>query len=222
MSLAILQIVLLIFLKKALLIAIMIQTKYKILPSLTAEQDAYDITYYITATNYASALNNIIVSDGLTNWNKEAFNESDYPHKAVDVSIITIKTVQNPGVFAYNSNGNAVSESNNVFINGSKWKAAGTKVINNQEMFEVATNEYVPIKDTTVGANGVITINYTSGYGVMGYHLNGSPISGSNSTFKTGTSWATDEAAVINGEVMYRVATDEYIPKEYTQFENGK
>lgn len=177
---------------------------------------------YATATNYASALNNIIVSDGLTSWDKEAFNESDYPHKAVDVSIITIKTVQNPGVFAYNSNGNAVSGSNGVFTNGSKWKTAGTKVINNQEMFEVATNEYVPIKDTTVGANGVVTINYNSGYGVMGYHLNGSPISGSNSTFKTGTSWATDGAATINGQVMYRVATDEYVPKEYTQFGNGK
>lgn len=177
---------------------------------------------YATATNYASALNNIIVSDGLTNWDKEAFNESDYPHKAVDVSVITIKTVQNPGVFAYNSNGNAVSGSNGVFTNGSKWKTAGTKVINNQEMFEVATNEYVPIKDTTVGANGVVTINYNSGYGVMGYHLNGSPISGSNSTFKTGTSWATDGAATINGQVMYRVATDEYVPKEYTQFGNGK
>ncbi|MQS77080.1 hypothetical protein FHL06_12175, partial [Lactobacillus halodurans] len=39
---------------------------------------------YATATNYASALNRIIVSDGLTSWDQEAFNQTSYPHPAVD------------------------------------------------------------------------------------------------------------------------------------------
>jgi len=89
-------------------------------------------------------------------------------------------------------------------------------------MYEVAPNEYIPMKYTTVGADGTVTINYTEGYGVMGFHLDGSSVAGSNLVLKTGTVWKTSGAAMINGEIMYQIATDEYVPKEYTQFGNGQ
>lgn len=177
---------------------------------------------YATAVNYASALNNIIVSDGLTNWDQEAFNATSFPHNAIDESVITIQYIQNYGVLAYNADGNSISGSNSTFLHGTKWKTAGTKVINGEEMLEVATNEYIPLKYTTIGADGTVTINYTEGYGVMGYHLDGSSVSGSNSVLKTGTTWKTSGAAMINGQIMYKIASDEYVPKEYTQYGNGK
>ncbi|KRN99071.1 glycoside hydrolase family 73 protein [Companilactobacillus kimchiensis] len=177
---------------------------------------------YATAVNYAASLNNIIVSDGLTSWDQEAFNTTDFPHNAVDESVITIQYVQNYGVLAYNSEGNSIGGSNQTFLHGTKWRTAGTKVINGEEMLQVSTDEYIPLKYTTIGADGTVTINYTQGYGVLGYHLDGSSIGGSNSVLKTGSVWKTDGAATINGQIMYKIATDEYVPKEFTQFGNGK
>ncbi len=177
---------------------------------------------YATATNYASVLNNIIASDGLTSWDQEAFNQTEYPHNAVDTSVITIKYVQNYGVLAYNDSGASIGGTNKTFIDGTKWQTAGSKVINGEEMYQVSPNEYIPMKYTTVGADGTVTINYTQGYGVLGYHLDGSSISGSNQVLKTGSVWKTSGAAMINGQIMYQIATDEYVPKEYTQFGNGK
>lgn len=177
---------------------------------------------YATSNTYSSSLNGIIAQFGLTSWDQEAFNETDFPHTAVDTSSITIKYVPNYGVLAFNDSGNSIGGSNKTFIDGTKWKTAGSKVINGEEMYEVATNEYVPKKYTTVGADGTVTINYTEGYGVMGYHLNGNSVSGSNLVLKTGTVWKTSGAAMINGQMMYKIATDEYVPKEYTQFGNGK
>jgi len=177
---------------------------------------------YATAPNYVSTIINIIEEYGLSSWDQEAFNETDFPHTAVDTSSITIKYVPNYGVLAFNDSGNSIGGSNKTFIDGTKWKTAGSKVINGEEMYQVSPNEYVPKKYTTVGADGTVTINYTEGYGVMGYHLNGNSVSGSNSVLKTGTVWKTSGAAMINGQMMYKIATDEYVPKEFTQFGNGK
>ncbi|WP_129045450.1 glycoside hydrolase family 73 protein [Companilactobacillus metriopterae] len=176
---------------------------------------------YATASNYAYALQATIEEYNLTKWDQEAFNGGDFPENAVDMSVITINYVPNYGVNAYNSSGEYVSGSNQVFKNGTSWKTSGSQVINGQEMYEVATNEYIPVSDTTEYNNGVVVVNYQPNYGVLGYRLDGSSIPGSNSVLKTGTTWKTDGAALINGQVMYRIASDEYIPKEYTQFGNG-
>jgi len=183
---------------------------------------AQDLKYYATDPDYVSDIINIIQEYGLTSWDQEAFNETDFPHTAIDTSTITIQYVPNYGVLAYNDSGNSIGGTNTVFIDGSKWKTAGSAVINGEEMYEVAPNEYIPMKYTTVGADGTVTINYTEGYGVMGFHLDGSSVAGSNLVLKTGTVWKTSGAAMINGEIMYQIATDEYVPKEYTQFGNGQ
>lgn len=177
---------------------------------------------YATDPNYVQTVINIIEEYGLSSWDQEAFNQTDFPKNAIDSTVITIQYAKSAGAFAFDENGNAISGSNSTFVNGSKWKTAGTKVIANQEMFKVATHEYVPLKDTTIGADGTVTINYSQGYGVSGYHLNGSPVAGSNGVLKTGTSWATSGAAYINGQIMYKIATDEYVPKEFTQYGNGR
>jgi len=183
---------------------------------------AQALKYYATDPDYVSDIINIIQEYGLTSWDQEAFNETDFPHTAIDTSTITIQYVPNYGVLAYNDSGNSIGGTNTVFIDGSKWKTAGSAVINGEEMYEVAPNEYIPMKYTTVGADGTVTINYTEGYGVMGFHLDGSSVAGSNLVLKTGTVWKTSGAAMINGEIMYQIATDEYVPKEYTQFGNGQ
>lgn len=177
---------------------------------------------YATAPDYVSQVIGTIESNGLSSWDQEAFNQNNYPHQAVDTSTITIKYVPGYGVLGYDDGGNSISNSNKTFIDGSQWKTAGTKVINGEEMYKVATNEYIPMKYTTVGANGTVTINYAQGYGVMGYHLDGSSVAGSNLVLKTGSIWKTSGAAMINGQIMYKIATDEYVPKEFTQYGNGK
>jgi len=177
---------------------------------------------YATSKVYTRSLNGIISSFGLTSWDQEAFNETDFPHAAVDTSVITIKYIQNYGVLAFNDSGASIGGSNKTFIDGTKWQTAGSKIINGEEMYQVSPNEYIPKQYTTIGADGTVTINYTQGYGVLGYHLNGASIPGSNQTLKTGSVWKTSGAATINGQIMYKIATDEYVPKEFTQFGNGK
>lgn len=62
----------------------------------------------------------------------------------------------------------------------------------------------------------IATIVYVPGYGVLGFRGSGVSIKGSNSVFKDGTKWKTFGSKVINGEEMYLVGNDEYIPKRYT------
>ena len=183
---------------------------------------AQSLKAYATDPNYVNTIINTIEMYGLNSWDNEAFNQTDFPHTAVDTSVITIKYIQNYGVLAFHSSGASIGGSNKTFIDGTKWQTAGSKVINGEEMYQVSPDEYIPMKYTTVGADGTVTINYTQGYGVLGYHLNGASIPGSNQTLKTGSVWKTSGAAMINGQIMYQIATDEYVPKEFTQFGNGK
>lgn len=180
---------------------------------------------YATDPNYASTIISIVQQYGLQAWDQEAFNGTTepFPHHAIDTSVITVKyDVNNHGDLAYNGAGQPLAASRQAaFPNGSAWRTTGSKIILNQEMFRVSTDEYIPLQYTTVGYDRVITINYYPNYGVNAYDHNGNQISNSNKVFITGSRWRTDMALMINGQIMYRVSTDEYIPKQYTQFGNG-
>lgn len=147
----------------------------------------------------------------------------NYPHKAISTSVITMKYGNNHGNLVYNGQGQPLSISRQSdFPNGSSWKSSAIRIINNQEMFQVSSDEYIPLIYTSIGFDKVITINYFPGYGVCCYDSNGNMNSESNKRFKTGTQWKFADQRIINGRIMYQVSTDEYIPKEYTQFGDGK
>lgn len=66
------------------------------------------------------------------------------------------------------------------------------------------------------------TIVYTPGYGVLSFNDSGASNKGSNYKFKDGTKWKTFGSKIINGEEMYLVGNNEYIPKRYTDhYDNG-
>lgn len=65
-------------------------------------------------------------------------------------------------------------------------------------------------------ARNVVTIQNGPSTGIAGWNGKGKIIAGSNSTLRNNTSWQTDGIKIINGLPMYKVATDEYIPKKYT------
>lgn len=68
----------------------------------------------------------------------------------------------------------------------------------------------------------IAEIVYKPGYGVLGFNGSGKSISGSNYKFKDGTKWKTFGSKVINGEEMYLVGNNEYVPKRYTNhYDNG-
>lgn len=75
---------------------------------------------------------------------------------------------------------------------------------------------------TTQESEDIAQIVYKPGYGVLGFRSSGVSISGSNYTFKDGTKWKTFGSKVINGEEMYLVGNNEYVPKRYTDhYDNG-
>lgn len=62
----------------------------------------------------------------------------------------------------------------------------------------------------------IAEIKYVAGYGIMSFNLAGTRIADSNKKFLDGTRWKTFGSTVIDGEEMYLVGTNEYVPKKYT------
>lgn len=76
----------------------------------------------------------------------------------------------------------------------------------------------IPRQYTTLDAS-VITVNAIPQGGVNTYDLNGNF---TGTVLTSGTQWKSDQFATINGQRMYRVATNMYIPERWTQFGPGK
>ena len=91
-------------------------------------------------------------------------------------------------------------------------------MINGEEMFSIGTDYYLPRRYTNLDAS-IITINYSPGYGVKSYRKDGS---WTGNYLTTGTSFQTFGFEIINDKIMYLVGSNEYVPKQYTQFGNGK
>lgn len=82
------------------------------------------------------------------------------------------------------------------------------------------------VASTPVGTvpepENIAQIVYKPGYGVLAFQNNGQSIAGSNYKFKDGTRWKVAYTKVINGEEMYLVGNNTYIPKKYTShYDNG-
>lgn len=142
----------------------------------------------------------------------------DYPMAPINESVAIIKYDPGYGILAFHKNGQRIADSNKKFITGTKWKVLNTVIINNEEMFLVGNDTYIPRRYTNLD-DRIITVNYVPGYGVLTWHANGSS---TGKRLATGTSFKTFGKKTINGTVMYLLGNDEYIPKRYTQFGPGK
>lgn len=61
-----------------------------------------------------------------------------------------------------------------------------------------------------------VTIKNGPQTGIAGWNSKGKIIAGSNTKLRNDTSWKTSYLTTVNGIAMYRIATNEYIPKKYT------
>lgn len=145
-------------------------------------------------------------------------DDIDYPHPAIDESIATVAYIPGYGVFGFRSNGENIPDSNLNLKHGTQWKTFGSKMINGEEMFSIGTDYYLPRRYTNLDASG-ITINYIPDYGIKSYRKDGS---WTGKYLSTGTSFQTFGFEIINDKIMYLVGSNEYVPKQYTQFGNGK
>lgn len=91
----------------------------------------------------------------------------------------------------------------------SGWKYSRVVKIDGNDYYQVATNEFVPVKSGIpyTAVPETTSVGITSSTPI--YNSKGESI---GTTLPANTSWRTDSYATINGEKMYRVATDEWIP----------
>lgn len=146
-------------------------------------------------------------------------NSQPKPEPAIDRSLISIYYVAGYGVKAVDSNGNQIPQSEQTLKHGTKWHASGVYMINGKPAYAIGRDRsgWYVYQAYTNQCNQV-TINYYPGYGVNGVDRNGNTVQGSNSTFRTDSSWSTylSEAKVINGSVHYLVGNNLYVPSFYT------
>ena len=173
---------------------------------------------YATSPAYSESIIETVEANNLTAWDQEAFNQTTFPMKPIDMSVATVKFVSGYGINAYDDSGNYIDGSRDIFKDGTAWKVGEQRMINGQEMLQVATNEWIPRQYTNLDAS-VITVNAIPQGGVNTYDLNGNF---TGTVLTSGTQWKSDQFATINGQRMYRVATNMYIPERWTQFGPGK
>lgn len=89
------------------------------------------------------------------------------------------------------------------------WKYNKIVTIDGSEYYQVATDEFAPV----TGGIPYTSVPDTTSVGIVDnatiYNSQGESL---GRALPAGTSWKTDSYALINGEKMYRVATDEWIP----------
>jgi len=117
-------------------------------------------------------------------------------------TVLTKKTAH-----LYDKNGKEVT--NRALGVNSGWKSDQMMVLNGETYYRVATNEYVKVSDIVEYQMNVSTVKTTSGSAKYLYDVNGKK--SSDRALAANTAWFTDKAAVINGEKMYRVATNEWV-----------
>lgn len=128
--------------------------------------------------------------------------------KATDVYLYdsqdgTLRT--NSGSFKYLINSKAETVTNRGLAAGSDWYFDRTAEFNGKKYYRVATNEWTSQGDifTYQSQLAIITTNkITDSYNGSGQKIGAIPSS---------QSFRTDRVALINGQDMYRIATDEYV-----------
>lgn len=95
---------------------------------------------------------------------------------------------------------------------GSTWKSSNIVMINGEPHYQIATNIFVPLSKTTF--KEVVIVKYVNGQSAPLFDSKGKRTVNSDVTI--GKSFINGGIKVINGIPMAKIATDEYIPLEYT------
>jgi len=92
---------------------------------------------------------------------------------------------------------------------GSSWISTSIKTINGINYYQIAPNEYIRSDDSFayIPTNKIITTH--GGNSKSLYNSRGKLIK--NVELAANSSWYTDKISVINGKMMYRVSTDQWI-----------
>lgn len=148
-----------------------------------------------------------------TTINGQEFYQVGYGQWVAASSFNTVKTSQPGTVRTFNSTVDLVDSSGKeigrVVSPSSGWKYSKIVTISGDDYYQVATDEFVPV------ASGIpyTSVPETTSVGITSstpiYNSQGESI---GTTLPANTSWRTDSYATINGEKMYRVATDEWVP----------
>lgn len=100
----------------------------------------------------------------------------------------------------------------------STWKAAGISLINNEPHYKIATNIYVPISKTTF--NNMVIVKYLDDQPAPLFDDKGNRVS--NPDVIIGKAFKYSAIKLINGIPMAKIATNEYLPLQYTSGSNFK
>lgn len=108
-------------------------------------------------------------------------------------------------VTLYDSKGQPISRQLSL---DTAWKYSGIVTINGKDYYQVASDEFLPynsgLEFNSMGATANVTVSEITPL----YDSNGQLL---NRTLPNSSTWVTDGYAMINGEKMYRVATNEWI-----------
>lgn len=121
-------------------------------------------------------------------------------HKSVVLTKLSMTSL-------YDKNGKKLN--NRALVFDSNWKTNQKMILNGITYYRVATNEYVKATDVVEFVSISSTIRTTSGE--MKYLYNNNGVRNKARALAGNTSWYSDRIATINGEKMYRVATNEWV-----------
>lgn len=98
----------------------------------------------------------------------------------------------------------------------STWKSSDIRLINGEPHYQIATDIFVPISKTTF--KDMIIVKYLSDTPAPVFNSSGKRVQ--NASVSTGKAFKYAGIRIINNIPMAKIATDEYIPLEYTSGSN--
>ena len=119
----------------------------------------------------------------------------------------TVATTPGQYVTLYNAEGKAISGRR--LAGDSNWAADKTMVRDGVKYYRVATNEWVKASDVYEYTASNAVVETAAGNYKKLFDSKGNIVS--NRGLAAGTKWMTDKTALIQGEKMYRVATNEWL-----------
>jgi len=92
-----------------------------------------------------------------------------------------------------------------------EWKYSRLVSINGADYYQVATDEFLPVKSSVSFTPVTAKTNINVTTKAVLYDSQGNALT---TSLPSGSSWVTDGCAIINGVKMYRIATDEWISSD--------
>lgn len=178
--------------------------------------DDPEIPNYTPSTDHGSGMYELYLSEDASEVILFTFPFYDLTNNAATPSNTpgtSLSLVFSPSIDAqtYDDNGNVTAIT---LLKASAWQIDRQMDINGTTYYRVATNEWVKKTDgiEVTPREGQIDTNKVSSL----YTSTGKKVT--NRALAAHTGWYTDRMATINGQIMYRIATDEWISISDTQY----